>query len=135
MPLAVHPRRVLLLTAMLMSVVALFAASTAEAHTLKVKKARSVTVAYAKIQAEAFAAEGLPVTRYGSLGCQRRSAHRVDCIWGVEFQDGALVCAGQLKVQFKSRRSRRVKRAPFGEDQCFDAEGNPVEKRALKRAV
>jgi hypothetical protein len=126
---------VLLLTAMLVSVIALFAASTAEAHTLKVKKARSVATAYAEKQAQALDAEGLPVTRYGTLGCERRSAHAVDCIWAVELENGAATCAAPMRVAFRSRKSRRVKSRQLADPQCFDAEGNPLEKRALKRAV
>ena len=135
MPLAVHPRRVLLLTAMLVSAVALFAASNAEAHTLSIKKAKKVATAYAKQNAQQYADQGLPVTAYGTGGCERKSRHAVDCIYIVEFQDGAAACGGEMRISFKSKRSRKLRGRLLNEEQCIDAEGNPLEKRALKRAV
>ena len=40
-----------------------------------------------------------------------------------------------MRIQFKNRKSRKLKGRLLNEETCIDAEGNPLEKRALKRAV
>ncbi len=127
--------RLLLVGALLASFCALVVVETADAHTLTVKKARSLATKYAKAKAEAYSEEGLPVTRYGTLACKRKNAHVVDCLTAVEFEDGTLTCAQEIRVAFRNRKSRRLRYKLLGDEVCFDSEGNPVEKRALKAAL
>ena len=124
--------RALVVTAVLACSFSLLSASAAEAHTLTAGKARKAMLSFAKGLAQDLADEGQPVTRYGAGDCKRRNAHSFTCVYLIEFNDGETTCGNVGIVSFRSSRSRALK-IRFREDpQCFDADGNPLEKKLAK---
>jgi hypothetical protein len=93
-----------------MTAVALFLAASltlpqvASAHTLSLRKARSVALEAGRKMATQ---TGAYKTRLS--GCRRLSSHRIDCKVENVYRSGSENCATDIEVRFTSRTSSRVR--------------------------
>ncbi len=88
------------------------AATSASAHTLSTRAALKKTAQVARTVGLQTGA-----TEYYAFGCTRRTAHVVDCIGAVVYQDGE-ACGQIVRVSYKSHAAKTVAAARRGQAIC-----------------
>ena len=92
------------------------AAGSAAAHTLPPNGALTKTGQIARARGLATGAN-----QYYAFGCQRRSAHIVDCIGAIVFPDGS-GCAQVVRNSYTSARTKTVTGKLIGQPLCGSTE-------------
>ena len=105
--------RRLLVVALLTTVLGLAASSgPAAAHTITPKAALTKTGQIARARGLATGAN-----QYYAFGCQRRSAHTVDCIGAIVFPDGS-GCAQVVRTSYASDKAKALGGRLIGQPLC-----------------
>lgn len=102
-----------LVAALLATVVGLAAsAGPAAAHTITPKAALTKTGQIARARGLATGAN-----QYYAFGCQRRSAHLVDCVGAIVFPDGS-GCAQVVRTSYASKAAKALGGRLIGQPLC-----------------